>query len=142
MIGAGLMVIVGFVHQIPRVIVNPFSHPYWKDLFPSSVPIDKALLIFASCLATGFHEELVCRGYLIPRFETLLGSTWKSILFSSIVFGTLHVHKGMEGVITSGLSGVIWGIGFSATRRIWPVVISHALWDYVVATHLYHLLPP
>ena len=124
------------------MVAHPSSNPIWTNLVPSPVPIDKGVLIFADCLAIGLYEELACRGYLIPRIETLFGSTWKSILFSSILFALLHISKGITGVVTSGLLGVIWGIAFCATRRIWPVVIAHALWDYVVATHLYSLLPP
>lgn len=141
LIGFSMMLIIGIVHAMGWVIESPTHRWTWSRLIMTPVPIDRALLILAASLAIGFSEELTLRGYIIPRFETLIGSTWKAIILSAIVFGLLHMNKGVGGVVTSCLSGVIWGIGFCATRRIWPVVISHALWDFVVTTHLVGLFP-
>jgi len=127
LIGLGLLLIIGVIHATHWVIESPSHHWTWSRLFMTPIPINRALPLLASCFALGFSEELTMRGYLIPRFEILIGSTWKSILLSAIVFGFLHIHKGLGSAVTSCFSGVIWGIGFCATRRIWPVVISHAL---------------
>ncbi len=58
------------------------------------------------------------RGYLIPRFETLVGSTWESVLLVAVLFGLLHIHKGFGAAAMSCVSGIIWGTAFCATRRI------------------------
>jgi membrane protease YdiL (CAAX protease family) len=141
LIGLCLFLIIGVVYEINWAINIPFRHLTWWRLSPAFIPIDRAVLLIASAFSTGFSEELIARGYLIPRFETLIGSTWKSILFSAIVFGVLHIYKSLGSAIMSCLSGVIWGIGFCATRRIWPVVISHAMWDFAVAAHINAFIP-
>ena len=140
LIGMGLLLMIGVMKEMGRIIETPSYHWTWSRLFPAAVPPDRALLLLASTCAIGFSEELIARGYLIPRFETLIGSTWKSILVSAIIFGILHIHKGPLGAVTSCVSAVIWGIGFCATRRIWPVAISHALWDYIGDSHINALL--
>ena len=104
-------------------------------MLPSQLPVDRAILLLAGACAVGFAEELIGREYLIPRLEALIGSTWKSILLSALIFGLLHSQKSFTGMVVSCLSGIVWGVGFCATRRVWPVAISHAMWDFVVDSH-------
>jgi membrane protease YdiL (CAAX protease family) len=135
-IGVGLSIIIAVADYIVRAAWTGTHISLWSRMFPAAGAIDRVLLCFVSACAFGFSEELFGRAYLIPRFETLLGATWKSILLCSVIFGLLHLHKGFGGVLHSILSAGIWGIGFCMTRRIWPVAISHALTDFVVQTHL------
>jgi membrane protease YdiL (CAAX protease family) len=136
LIGFGLFLIVGVMNEMRWVIGTPSHHWTWSVLFLAPISIDRAILLLASSIAIGFSEEIIARGYLIPRFEVLIGSTWKSILISAILFGFMHIHKSLGGAMMSCLSGIIWGIGFCVTRRIWPVAISHAMLDFVIATHM------
>jgi membrane protease YdiL (CAAX protease family) len=84
----------------------------------------------------GFSEELQCRAYLIPRLEAVTGATWKAVLLSVMLFGFVHLYHGYVGVISSVVAGAVWSIGFCLTRRIWPVAISHAIWDFIIDSHL------
>jgi membrane protease YdiL (CAAX protease family) len=86
------------------------------------------LLVLA--IAVGFSEELVARGYLIPRLERLLRSTWASVLVSAAVFGLLHWRSGVLTVCHAFLGGIVYGIAFAWTRRLWPVAIAHAMYDF------------
>ena len=69
-----------------------------------------------------------------------MGATWKSIVVSVLLFGFGHLYKGDVGVTSAIVAGVIWSIGFCLTRRIWPVVISHAIADFIVYTRLSSLV--
>jgi membrane protease YdiL (CAAX protease family) len=80
-------------------------------------------------LAIGFHEELIFRGYLIPRFERLLGGRLAALLASSALFAVSHFHYGVAGMLSVLPDGVLLGVVFLLTRRIWPCVVAHALWD-------------
>jgi membrane protease YdiL (CAAX protease family) len=95
---------------------------------PPGGPIGWLLLIFASC-TNGFTEELVFRGYLIPRFERLLGSTARSVICTSVLFALLHVYQGPAGTLFTLLFGVLTAVVFVRFRRIWPVVYAHAAAD-------------
>jgi membrane protease YdiL (CAAX protease family) len=86
------------------------------------------LLVLA--IAIGFSEELLLRGYLIPRLERLLRSTWASVLVSAAVFGLLHWRSGVLTVCHAFLGGIVYGIAFAWTRRLWPVAIAHAMYDF------------
>ena len=136
LIGLGLALIVSVIHETSWVLQGASHHWAWSRLFPAGVGTDpRALLLLTQACAVGFSEELVFRGYLISRFETLIGSTWKSIMLSAIVFGVVHLYQGTWAAVTIGLAGILWGIAFCATRRIWPMAIGHAAWDFIVFTH-------
>jgi membrane protease YdiL (CAAX protease family) len=92
------------------------------------------LLVLA--ISTGFSEELIVRGYLIPRLERLLHSTWASVLVSAAIFGLLHWQRGAITICHAFCGGIVYGIAFAWTRRLWPVAIAHAMYDF--SAFLYH----
>jgi membrane protease YdiL (CAAX protease family) len=88
-------------------------------------------LILVICFSVGFGEELVMRGYLVPRLEELLGSSWESVLVSAVIFAICHIHKDVRGVLTTFLMALIFGGAFCLIRRVWPFVLAHAVWNLV-----------
>jgi len=84
------------------------------------------LLLILTKGVNGFAEELILRGYLIPRLETLTGSTAKSIVLSSVLFASYHIYQGPASSIQILIMGLIFGSFFAITRRICPLVLAHA----------------
>jgi membrane protease YdiL (CAAX protease family) len=103
----------------------------FKTLFHRPETLTGMTFLFLGCILNGFAEELVMRGYFLERLEFLLGSTPKSILFSSIVFCSYHIYQGVLGTFHVFIFGVIYGIFYCKYRRIWPLVIAHALQNIV-----------
>jgi membrane protease YdiL (CAAX protease family) len=135
LIGLGLwLAVVAFQSLIALVAFN-IPAPQ-RPFYPVAVPWHRAILLVGGCCTIGFLEELICRAYLIPRLEAVMGSTWKSVLLSAVLFGFVHLYQGDFGVVGSFVSGLIWSIGFCLTRRIWPVAISHAVFDFIIYTHI------
>ena len=110
-------------------------HP-WFGLWPDSVPWAYVLPLVGQCCVVGFAEEVEMRAYLIPRLEAVLGATWASVVLAILVFGFVHLSKGYVGVLHSLSAATVWSLAFCFTRRIWPLVISHAFLDFVVGSHL------
>jgi len=79
----------------------------------------------------GFAEELVMRGYLIPRFERLLNSTWGSLLLTTVLFATYHCYQGPSGVVNALEFGLIYGSAFCVFRRVWPLALAHAVSNFL-----------
>lgn len=98
-----------------------------NELFSGPREPEQTVLFVVSQLANGFAEELVMRGYLIPRFEDLFGSTVKALLFSSVLFSSYHLYQGLYGAGSALVMGLVFGVAFCAIRRIWPVAAAHAL---------------
>ena len=87
------------------------------------------IVMFALAGAIGLSEELAMRGYLIPRLESLLNSTIKSVLLSSLLFASYHIYQGIGPTLLIGLLGLCFGIAFCYLRRLWPLLIAHAAMD-------------
>jgi membrane protease YdiL (CAAX protease family) len=88
--------------------------------------------MFGRAMSIGLAEELIMRGYLIPRLERLLRSTWSSVFVTAGLFALLHSHQGVFGVWSAFLSGLVSGSFFALTRRLWPLVLAHGIFDFIV----------
>jgi len=99
-------------------------------LHPEGMP-EYVLLLFA-CSASGFAEEAVMRGYLIPRFERLLESTWLPVLVTSLLFGSYHLYQGIAPAVGCVALGLVYAVVFCLSRRIWPLAIAHALHNFTL----------
>jgi len=58
---------------------------------------------------------------------------WKlsAILLVAIVWGFMHFYQGAFGIISVTIQGLVMGFYFYKFRRIWPLIISHAIYDSI-----------
>ncbi|WP_380054095.1 lysostaphin resistance A-like protein [Falsihalocynthiibacter sp. SS001] len=105
-------------------------------LVASGLPQSILLLV----LFVGIFEEVLFRGILLHGFELRIGPA-AALFASSFVFGTSHYVNWITGqslaathpqVIHAGLAGILYGAIALRTRSVWPSVLLHALWDFVV----------
>jgi membrane protease YdiL (CAAX protease family) len=106
----------------------------WSTMFPPAETAAYVALVVTASLANGFAEELVMRGYLIPRLERLLGSAWSSIGLTAILFAAYHLYQGWLGAGGALIMGIVFGAMFWKVRRLWPFALAHALIDIKILT--------
>lgn len=82
-------------------------------------------------IVIGFSEELVYRGYLVSTLTDVLGSKFWSVLVSAAVFGAMHLGQDILTAWGAFLIGLVFGAFFVWTRRIWPLVLAHAMIDFM-----------
>jgi membrane protease YdiL (CAAX protease family) len=51
------------------------------------------------------------------------------IFITSVLIGGVHLYQGLAGVISIGLKSLVACFYFYKYRRLWPLVISHGLYD-------------
>ncbi|HEX9512213.1 MAG TPA: type II CAAX endopeptidase family protein [Puia sp.] len=91
----------------------------------------KWLLVF-TCLTAGVTEELIFRGYLIPRLQLFFKGSYPSLIISSVFFGLAHIGYGnIAQVIGPVFIGFIFALYYQKYRNIKVVIICHFLWDYL-----------
>ena len=78
---------------------------------------------------SAFAEEVVTRAYLITRLAVLLRSRGEAVLVAAIVFASYHAYQGAFGTAHAFVFGIVYGVAFLATGRLWPLVIGHALYN-------------
>ena len=89
------------------------------------------LILAAVSLIVGFGEELVFRGYILSRWRAMSGSATQAVAVSAILFAIVHAYQGLTGILHAALLGFIYGLAFLYMRRLWPLVIAHALMDFI-----------
>jgi membrane protease YdiL (CAAX protease family) len=83
------------------------------------------LLVPVACIVLA--EELVWRGFLMPKIGLIL---------SSAAFALHHYHFGLRHVSFSFLTGLAWGGLFWAAGDLWPSIASHLSYNALAWRHL------
>lgn len=89
------------------------------------------VLIFA-----GFYEEIMFRGFLMVRLAQIFGGKPKAwylaIFFQGLFFGFVHAYQGLNGIIITGVAGMIFGATYLlAGRNLWPLILAHGVYDAI-----------
>lgn len=92
-------------------------------------------------------EELVWRGYALPRVAVLLGGgrfSWiASLLIVNVAFGLAHLYQGVPGVIEAAVGGVFYGLVYLATgRNLIAPMVCHFVSNSIDFTMMYLGLYP
>ena len=130
----------------PLLLIFPLVYLVLLNLlFADVIPDFSILNIFVLavyCVSIGFAEELSIRSVLLPLIlQFNIDSKQKerkAVLFSSLIFGALHLihfNKGVPGEISQVFFATFIGFVFGAllliTKRIYPLIIVHAIIDFV-----------
>ena len=103
--------------------------------FTELLPVTKKEKVIWNQVAwtAGITEEIIYRGFLLFAFNTLFPewSIWLVLLCASILFGLAHTYQGLSGVIRTTIFGFVFGMLAVALNSIIPLILLHALIDYV-----------
>ncbi len=99
---------------------------------------DNQFLIFFTAITAGVIEELIFRGYIQPRLDTIFKNRHIAILISSILFGLLHYKYGtIINVVGPFIIGIIFSYYYWKYRNIKILILFHTLWDILsIYVHL------
>ena len=103
-----------------------------SDKMPDIIPffLNSKLLLVFTALTAGIVEELIFRGYLLPRFEIIFKNHWTAISISSLLFGLMHYRYGtLEQVVGPIFIGFVFGYFYWRFRNLKILIIAHFLWD-------------
>lgn len=89
-----------------------------------------------------FGEEILARGFLIDRLETLFrglqGAVWLAVGVAAILFGLAHRDQGPGGMVLTGMIGLLLGwLYVHQQRNLWTNVLVHGLVDTVAVVLLF-----
>lgn len=89
------------------------------------------LLIF-TCLTAGLTEELIFRGYMMPRLQLFFKNNYASIAISSLLFGLMHISYGtVFQVLGPTMIGLVFAIHYQKFRNIKILIFCHFFWDFM-----------
>ncbi|EAA2950152.1 CPBP family intramembrane metalloprotease [Salmonella enterica] len=90
-----------------------FHHPEWLFQF-----------VLANIFFVSLAEEALFRGYLQQRLSSVI-SPVPALIISSLLFGIMHYVGGSMIIIFSSLAGLIYGIAWMLSGRLWVAVFFH-----------------
>lgn len=88
-------------------------------------------VLILAATANGVLEEVVVVGYLVTRLRDLGWAAWAAVAASAALRGLYHLYQGVGGLIGNAVMGLVFALFFLLKRRLWPLVIAHALLDIV-----------
>ena len=93
-------------------------------------------------VTAAFAEEIVYRGYLMPRLQNLFGNGKMGIILSmlipSVIFGYAHSYQGLSGQLLAGMVGLILAITFHFRKNnLWFNVMVHGVIDTIALLIFY-----
>lgn len=94
--------------------------------------VSPLLIAVILLIIVGPAESLFWQGTVqtvwMKRFGPAIG--W---LLTAAFYGAIHTASGNIMLVTAALvAGLGWGLLYRLRPRVWPIVISHALWDLAV----------
>lgn len=82
-------------------------------------------------------EELISRGFLLHRIETLVGTAPANVLQATI-FALAHSYQGISGVISIFFLALVFGAVFMRSgRNLLPIILAHGIIDTIGLTVVY-----
>src|ERR1700722_15584783 len=118
--GLGLYLLARSVGLSAAVVPTTLTDTWWR------IPV----LILAA-FANGWAEEVIVVGYLMTRLRQLgVGST-RTLVFSSALRGAYHLYQGFGAGLGNFVMGVVFGIVWRRSGRLWPLIVAHGLIDTV-----------
>ena len=91
-----------------------------------SSSIDIAFLFLSVAIVTPIAEELFFRGYLLDAINRKHGD-WTAIIWSSILFGLVHIDPFTIG--SAFIGGIIYGWLRMRTGSLLPSIACHMVWN-------------
>lgn len=88
---------------------------------------------FANVFFVALAEEALFRGYLQQRLAGLMPPLL-ALALAALLFGLMHIAGGIMLVVFATLAGLIYGLAWMWSGRLWVAVLFH------VALNLLHLL--
>ena len=76
-----------------------------------------------------FEETFVC-GYVIAALKER-PDPWTGINVSVTIRLLYHLYQGAAAAISIVPIGLLLGIWYARTGRLWPLIVAHALWDFL-----------
>jgi membrane protease YdiL (CAAX protease family) len=123
------------VLSISVVVLVFYVLGYYQVLSANSVKILLLTLLFYVTAAA--LEETVFRGVLYRIVENSLGTNL-ALIISALLFGLIHVpneNANVLSLVSATSGGLLLGLMFSLTRRLWLPIAFHAGWNWALASH-------
>jgi membrane protease YdiL (CAAX protease family) len=142
LIGLGLTIIyflLVFVERATILRILPQGDPPSREVIDLMISLANNPLLLAIWLGpvvwigVAIFEEVQRVFFMSCLWKLSEDKFWQIfvIFFVAVIWGVLHLYQGTFGIISVSIQGLAMGLYYYKYRRIWPLIISHALYDSI-----------
>jgi len=133
--GAGFLLFVVVVLAMAAIDVplTHVIHPQEPQITANGLTLPFIILL---SLVNPIFEEVLEAGYLIHVLKRF--GMWPAILASGLLRGILHMYQGAVGAAALFTFGTIFALVYWRWRQLWPLIVAHALDDFLGLIMLAH----
>ena len=107
-----------------------------RNLIPKMHPVE----FFVLTVVVSFYEELVVRGFILPRLRRWLGSWVPAVLLSAAIFAIPHLlQQEPFPVCLLGLMAVTLSLVTIWRRSLVPAMTAHLLFNFCAFVSIFYL---
>lgn len=132
LLSAAFLYAVFYVGHFLSVRILPFAGGQVHSIYDIREGIDPRVIGLLLLFLVGPAEEIFWRGFVQRRLCGRYGIPAGFVL-SVAVYALVHVWSfNFMLIAAAAVCGGFWGLMFLATRRLWPCILSHAVWDVAI----------
>lgn len=142
LIGLGLTIIyflLVFVERATILRILPQGNPPSREVTDLMISLTNNPLLLAIWLGpvvwigVAVFEEVQRVFFMNCLWKLSENKFWQIfvIFFVALIWGVLHLYQGTFGILSVSIQGLVMGVYYYKYQRIWPLIISHALYDSI-----------
>ncbi len=128
-----------FIEQVTAAKLLPQGKPPSQEIINMMIGLARNPVLLVIWLGpvvwigVAVFEEVQRIFFMNCLWQLSKNGFWElfTILFVSIAWGFMHLYQGNFGIISVSIQGLVMGFYYYRFRRIWPLIISHALYDSI-----------
>ena len=134
--------VMGFLLYVAAMLVAVLAHHFALEFGvnptgPSHVHMGEGAtlpFIILNSITNPVFEEMLEAAYIISSLHKI--GMWPAILAGALLRMCLHVYLGFYGASIVMATGVIFGLVYWRWRQLWPLIVAHALLDFLGLMHM------
>lgn len=132
LLAAAFLYVVFWVGHLVSTQILPFAASQVGSIYDIRAGQNVWILSVLMLFIIGPAEEIFWRGFIQNRLSKKIG-LWIGFIVSVALYTLVHIWSfNFMLIAAAALCGVFWGLLYAITGRIWPCIISHAVWDVVI----------
>lgn len=133
---AALLYGIFWLGKAISTLLFPFAERQIGAVYGIGEGVPMSVIVMLLFFVTGPAEEIYWRGFLQRKLAGRFGS-WRGWLLATAIYSGVHISSLNFMLIgAAAVAGAFWGLMYWRIGRLWPVIISHAIWSTVVFAFL------